>query len=296
MWYFDKNTIKLLRIPFSFFLMPVYFFALFFASSIVPQFTLEMSLRAMGIFIILHVFIYPASNGYNSYHDQDTESIGGIKNPPKATLNLLKASKLFDTLGLILAVFINVYFFIGLVICVLVSRAYSYRNIRLKKYPIIGYASVALFQGGAIFFITVIGIGNFDPLEVVFEGIWLPTLTSICMIGGVYPLTQIYQHQQDADDNVHTISMLVGYRGTFVLSGIMFGLVGLTMFLILGTFNFILFQLFLLPVVVYFGVWLLKVSKDITNANFEYTMRMNTIAAAAMNLCFITLICINFLG
>ena len=37
--------------------------------------------NAALIFVILHILVYPASNGYNSYMDRDEGSIGGLKNP-----------------------------------------------------------------------------------------------------------------------------------------------------------------------------------------------------------------------
>ena len=68
------STIQLLRFPFSFFLMPVYWFALGQAGSI-------NALDALLVFVILHLLVYPASNGYNSYMDRDQGSIGGLKTP-----------------------------------------------------------------------------------------------------------------------------------------------------------------------------------------------------------------------
>ena len=73
----SASTIKLLRIPFSFFLSPMYFFAL----AQVPHIDW---VKAALIFFILHFLIYPASNGYNSYMDRDTKSIGGLGETPAA--------------------------------------------------------------------------------------------------------------------------------------------------------------------------------------------------------------------
>ena len=66
------DTIKLLRLPFSFFLFPIYLFAL----SQVPAIDW---LKAALIFFIIHFLIYPASNAYNSYMDRDTGPIGGLE-------------------------------------------------------------------------------------------------------------------------------------------------------------------------------------------------------------------------
>lgn len=124
----DKNTIKLLRIPFSFFLMPIYFFAVSMSETGLVQW-----ITAMQIFFVLHLFIYPASNGYNSFIDKDEGSIGGIRNPPKATQNLFYASIIFDFFGLLLALYVGFYFFVGILIYMLISRAYSWKGIRLKN-------------------------------------------------------------------------------------------------------------------------------------------------------------------
>src|SRR5437899_3451969 len=123
-----KDTIKLLRIPFSFYLMPVFLFAL---SQSKPIYVVN----AIIAFFILHLFVYPASNGYNSYMDQDEGPIGGLKSPPKASKNLLYSSLAFDLIALILSLIIGRMFFACILFYILASRAYSYKVVRLKKYP-----------------------------------------------------------------------------------------------------------------------------------------------------------------
>jgi 1,4-dihydroxy-2-naphthoate octaprenyltransferase len=66
---FSYNNLKLLRLPFSFFLMPVFLFAL---SEQQPN----NAMQAFLLFVVLHLLIYPSSNAYNSYMDQDEGSIG----------------------------------------------------------------------------------------------------------------------------------------------------------------------------------------------------------------------------
>ena len=97
------STIQLLRFPFSFFLMPVYWFAL-------SQVAEVDILHALLVFMILHVLVYPASNGYNSYMDRDTQSIGGVRRPLQPSPQLLYATVLMDGLAVILICFISPYF------------------------------------------------------------------------------------------------------------------------------------------------------------------------------------------
>jgi 1,4-dihydroxy-2-naphthoate octaprenyltransferase len=44
------------------------------------------------------------------------------------------------------------------------------------------------------------------------------------LLGGFYPLTQIYQHDADRRDGVRTLSLVLGYRGSFVFTGIVYGI------------------------------------------------------------------------
>src|SRR5437868_593704 len=109
---FSKNNLLLLRFPFSFLLLPVFLFALVFSK----QPDIE---RTILIFLILHFFIYPASNAYNSYMDRDTESIGTLKNPPEPGARLFQLSILFDFIGLSLSFYLGVKVFMMLLIYVI---------------------------------------------------------------------------------------------------------------------------------------------------------------------------------
>jgi 1,4-dihydroxy-2-naphthoate octaprenyltransferase len=82
--------------------------------------------------------VFPSSNGYNSYHDQDEGPIGGLAAPPKSTKLLLYLSNTMDGIAIILSFLINVHFALFVAIYIIASRLYSNRNIRFKKYPFIG--------------------------------------------------------------------------------------------------------------------------------------------------------------
>ena len=281
-----KNLIVHLRFPFSVFLMPVFWFAL--SQSHAPNVG-----NVCVIFSVLHLLVYPSSNGYNSYMDNDTESIGGIKHPPKVPKTMFLVSVAMDVLAVLMVFF---YFHLGIValllVYILASRAYSYRGIRLKKYPIIGFLTVATVQGCVVFSMVSWAInGSFTPNFAYFLSLFIGFL----LVGAGYPLTQIYQHKQDAADSVKTLSLLLGIRGTFVFSGVLFALLGasLTLFFIEygnGTNDIFLLAACLSPVTFYFVNWLLKTFKDEKNADFEHTMRMNKIGSVCLNLFFLLLI------
>jgi len=263
--------------------MPVYWFAL--------SQTGEININAaILVFCILHLLIYPASNGYNSYMDRDTGSIGGIENPQQPTKQLFYLTVILDMVSVMLGYFISLYFMMGIIAYILASRAYSYRGIRLKKYPIIGYLTVVIFQGSLTFFLVMHGSSADNTMEVPLIGL----VTAGLLIGGFYPLTQIYQHKQDKDDGVVSISSMLGYKGTFIFTAIVYELamcsLGFYLTSNLEQTNFFIIQIFFIPILVFFLWWFKKVSVNTGAANFTNTMRMNLLASFCSNCAFITLL------
>lgn len=284
----QKSTLQLLRFPFSFFLMPIYWFSI----SQVPSIDWG---KAVGIFVILHLLVYPASNGYNSYMDRDESAIGGVEKPMQPTRQLFYVTLLMDALAVLLGLFIGLYFAVGILLYIFISRAYSYRGIRLKQYPVIGFLTVVLFQGAFTFWLVYYGASDYFNSFVP----WPAMLAASLLIGGFYPLTQIYQHDADKADGVTTISYVLGYKGTFIFTAIVYLLSAIVLvYWFLFSFQtaaLIVLQLFFIPTLVYFFYWARLVWKDTATANFTHTMRMNLIASVCTNLAFITILIMKLL-
>jgi 1,4-dihydroxy-2-naphthoate octaprenyltransferase len=282
----QKSTVQLLRFHFSFFLMPVYLFAL-------SQLLYINWTRAVLVFIILHLLVYPASNGYNSYMDRDETPIGGVENPMQPTRQLFVITLLMDLTALAASLFVSIYFSFGLLLYILASRAYSYRGIRLKKYPIVGFLTVLLFQGACTFWLVYHGCSEALHTSIPLSGMMAASL----LIGGFYPLTQIYQHQTDKADGVHTLSYLLGYKGTFIFCAVVYSMamlfLGYTFLSSLLFMQFFVLSFFFLPILTYFLWWASRVWKDIGAADFKHTMRMNVLASACTNLGFLTVLILN---
>lgn len=279
----QRSTFQLLRFHFSVFLLPVYLFAISQVTELNPA-------RALLIFIILHVFVYPSSNGYNSYMDRDETPIGGLSKPLQPTIQLYYMSVVMDLIAIALSLAIDLYFTAGIVFYILASRAYSYRGIRLKKYPFTGYLIVILFQGAEIFLLTWYGSSNIKTIDIPPA----PVIAASCLIGGYYPLTQVYQHEEDIRDGVKTISYVLGKRGTFVFCGIVFSTATIALYF---TFqlqnnlrNFWLFIVCMLPMVWFFSKWAVKVWQNERAANFKNSLIMNVLATACTCVCFIIII------
>lgn len=286
-----KNTLILLRFPFSIYLLPVFLFSISQAPIIITE-------QAVLVFVILHFLIYPSSNGYNSFMDQDTDSIGGLEKPPPPPRLLFHTTLVMDIIGIGLSVWlVNMTFGLMVLGYIVASRAYSNKTIRLKKYPVISFLIVFLFQGGYTFIMVIIGCTSLTLTNLFDSPLINAAIIASLMIGGGYPLTQIYQYKSDAEHGDQTLSMLLNYRGTFIFSIVMFGIASI--FLFVYFFNqqkmnhFLLFQLFITPLLVWFFIWMRKVWKNNEAASFKNTMLMNNISAICLNLFYGTLILIN---
>ncbi len=284
---FSRSAWLHLRIPFSYFLLPVFLFSL----SVTPNINES---RLFWVFFIVHFLLYPASNGYNSYFDKDEKSIGGLKNPPPVNKALYYLSIAFDTLAIVLGyIKIGLLFAIMLLVYGLVSKAYSHPFIRLKKYAITGWLITGLFQGLFTFLMCYIGLSNFTIDHILKVYIIIPGMLCSVMLWANYPMTQIYQHEEDAKRGDKTLSLLLGIRGTFYFVAIVFGMVSLGFVLYFNSFFGIkysmIFLLALFPVVAFFFYWFIKVYKDEALADFKHTMRLNFISATCLNAFFIYL-------
>ena len=278
---FSRSAWLHLRIPFSFFLMPVYFFAL----GISPNFG---GSRLLWSWLIIHFFLYPASNGYNSYFDKDEKSIGGLKNPPPVNKGLYCLSLLLDLAAILLGFLKISALFAVLLLCYgLVSKAYSHPSVRLKKFPIAGWLTVGIFQGFFTFLMCYVGINDFGIENLLNARVLIPATLSTIILLGTYPMTQVYQHEEDAKRGDRTISLLLGVRGTFTFVLIIFTLAAagyVWYFYSFYELRFgIAFLMFLTPVVIYFLVWFLLVLKNPAKANFAYTMWLNFLSALCLN-------------
>ena len=98
-----RSTIQLLRFHFSFFLLPVFLFAL----SQVPEINWT---DALIVFFVLHILVYPSSNGYNSYMDRDASPIGGLKNPSPPSRQLFYVTVIMDIIAVVIACVVSFYF------------------------------------------------------------------------------------------------------------------------------------------------------------------------------------------
>lgn len=287
-----KATLIHLRLPFSFFLMPFFLFG-------ISQTHNVDAVQMVLAFIIIHVFHNGASNAFNSYFDKDEGSIGGLENPPPIDQEVYWISLVFDLIAIVLACWVNLTFAVMVFLIGLASKAYSHPLIRFKKYAIVGLLIVAFFQGAWTYLmaivagVTNVGAENLLPLHLLPQHLYAGGICSLMLLGS-YPMTQIYQHEEDAKRGDHTFSLRLGIRGTFVWTMSIFSLAtALFVWYFIhyeSTVVAVIYLIVMFPVVVYFLNWMYRTWKDEKNADYKSTMRLNLLSSCCFNLFFIGLI------
>jgi 1,4-dihydroxy-2-naphthoate octaprenyltransferase len=273
------STFLHLRFFFSVFLLPVFFFAL----SQVPEINWN---SAILTFIIWHLLVYPASNGYNSFFDKDEGSIALIEKPPPVDKSLYYFSLTLDLIALILTIFVGWALFFAVLIYGTFSKMYSHPSIRLKKYPFISFFIVFVFQGAFVYWSTYASVSGMNTLYGWNLNFTIAGLICSCLIGATYPLTQVYQHEEDSKRGDKTLSLILGIRGSFYFSALLFLLSGILIFaywyrLDLLT-NFWLFLIISGPVFILFVSWFVEVYKNPDEANFKKMSRMTLLSGLLM--------------
>lgn len=279
----SRSALLHLRLPFSFFLLPIFLFALGVTD---PQ---DWS-RVMLVFFILHFLLYPASNGYNSYFDKDEGSIGGLEKPPPVSKDLYYLSLLLDAVAILLGLLISWQFAALLFVYGLVSKAYSHPTIRLKKYAITSWLVAGFFQGFFTFIMAYIGVHDMSIVQAFQPEVLIPASLSTLMLCGSYPMTQIYQHEEDARRGDYTISYRLGVLGTYHFTAIAFSLATVGFYLYYyyyhGFWQAAGYITFLIPVLFYFTRWYFKARRKPAAVNFRATMRLNQISGLCLNIFF----------
>lgn len=275
-----SNAVTLLRIPFSVFLMPIFWFAF-----IHVEWNEASLINAIVVFLVLHLLVYPASNGYNSYCDKDEDSIGGLEKPPVVNEYLIYLVIAFDVLAVLCSLFLNLPFAIAILAYLLVSKAYSWPGIRLKKLPITSTVIVTLFQGAFTYYMVLQGIEG--RIEWNLNNV-LPAIVSTLFLAGSYPITQIYQHSEDGRRGDKTLSIMLGIKGTFFFAALMFAVASALMaFWLNDLIAIAIYFLVTAPVGMFFSKWMLNSFKNVDAVNFSNTMRMNKISSLCMSATFV---------
>jgi 4-hydroxybenzoate polyprenyltransferase len=164
---------------------------------------------ALLALVIWVVFLNGGTLAINSVFDKDEGDIGYLNSPPALPRYLLHFSLALLSGGQALAFLLPVGFRIVYAICFLLSVLYSVPPFRFKA------------VAGVDWVINMWGFGTFTPYAA-----WAATgrpldlghglvLLAFCpLFAGLYPLTQLYQFDEDRRRGDRTLALILGMRAS----------------------------------------------------------------------------------
>jgi lycopene elongase/hydratase (dihydrobisanhydrobacterioruberin-forming) len=169
----------------------------------------ERLLPALGALAIWVIFLNGGTLAINSVFDKDEGDIGYLNAPPPLPRHLLAFSVALLAGGQLVAFALPAGFRIAYAICFALSLLYSVPPFRFKA------------VAGVDWVINMWGFGTLTP----FAG-WAATdrpldtghalvLLAFCpLFAGLYPLTQLYQMEEDRRRGDRTLALLLGLRAS----------------------------------------------------------------------------------
>jgi 4-hydroxybenzoate polyprenyltransferase len=149
----------------------------------------------------------------NSAFDRDDGDIGYLDAPPPIPKGLATVSIALMAVGQVIALTLPIGFALAYAACFAMSLAYSVPPVRLKA------------VAGADWVINILGVGVLTPyagwaasgMPLRPEGIWILAGFGL-LFGALYPLTQLYQFEEDATRGDRTLARMLGAGPSLVVS------------------------------------------------------------------------------
>ena len=169
--------------------------------------------QAIGALVVWVVFLNGGTLAINSVFDKDEGDIGYLRAPPPPPRHLLGFSAALLAGGQLLSVALPPAFRIDYAICLVLSILYSVPPFRFKA------------VAGVDWVINMWGFGTLTPFAA-----WAATgrpldlahglvLLGFCpLFAGLYPLTQLYQMEEDRRRGDRTLALMLGMRASLAVA------------------------------------------------------------------------------
>jgi 4-hydroxybenzoate polyprenyltransferase len=159
------------------------------------------------------VFLNGGTLAINSAFDRDEGDIGYLKAPPPAPRHLARLSFLLMAIGQLLALRLPRGYAVAYSVCFCMSLLYSVPPVRLKA------------VAGLDWIINMVGFGTLTPYagyastgRPLAPAHLLVLLAFMPLFASLYPLTQLYQFEEDRQRGDRTLALILGMRRSLQVS------------------------------------------------------------------------------
>jgi len=167
----------------------------------------------LGAVLLWVVLLNGGTLALNSVFDRDEGDIGYLRAPPQPPRHLLAFSLGLMVLGQALAFLLPAGYRVAYAVCFAMSIAYSVPPLRFKA------------VAGVDWVINMWGFGAFTPYAGwAATGRPLDLTHGLVMLGfcplfaSLYPLTQIYQFEEDRRRGDRTLALILGMRASLIVA------------------------------------------------------------------------------
>jgi 1,4-dihydroxy-2-naphthoate octaprenyltransferase len=165
-------------------------------------------------FVLVHLCLYGGATAFNSVYDRDQGPVGGLRAPPPVPAGLLPVSLVLQAAGALAAVGVSRSFALVYLAMAALGCAYSHPRVRFKARPWASLLVVSLGQGVLGFLLGYFAAGG-TPRSALSARAFEAALVAAAFTTALYPLTQIYQVDEDRRRGDHTFAVVYGARGCF---------------------------------------------------------------------------------
>lgn len=159
-------------------------------------------------FLNVHILLYGGATVYNSWWDKDTGPVGGLKNPPVMSNWMHLASFILMYAGLIAAFFTGLIFTAIYLVSFLLFWLYSTPRSRWKGRPWLSMVAIGISTGFNSVLLGTLAAGGEISLQIM-----LSATGAALILLSLYPVSQIYQLQEDQKRNDRTFAVSYGIEG-----------------------------------------------------------------------------------
>ena len=174
------------------------------------------SLALILAFVAFHVFLYGGTTAFNSAYDRDEGPVGGLYEPPPVSPRLLPFSLLVQALGALLAAAVSVATLGVYLVMVAFGAAYSHPLTHWKRSPASALPTIAVGQG-VLGFLAGLS-ATLATLDTPGTIVWLGALSAALVVTGFYPLSSLFQIEEDRRRGDRSIAVAWSVPAAFNLA------------------------------------------------------------------------------
>ncbi len=231
-------------------------------------------------FANVHLLLFGGATAYNSYWDKDEGPVGGLKHPPNMRPWMRPVSFLVQIGGLWLAVRGGILFVTVYLMSMILFWLYSTPLFRWKGSPVKSLIAIGLSTGANSVLLGYLAAGNISLNKYAL----LAAIGVMLIILSLYPVSQLYQTDDDAKRGDRTFAVEYGKSGMIKLFSTFFPIGMLLIAVVLLPYK-IRLALFFLIIAGLTGFTVVRALKSLTLSRKEYRKVMRVKYGTSLAFC-----------